>query len=261
MCSMLQALLFICGKGETAMKDFRGETNSEDRMIRAMQKAIGAQDNGWVGAQTMSDLAVAVSADCWPCTLRLYDMPVIIADDIIVCNPGMGCKNYANSISGSFSYQQKPCSILVNRGNVLCGSACHAWLDKPESVLYRLNDGTFGMKRAKYVGELPEGIRWAVGAMGLLDNYDPAAEGFSGAYADVLRKTNHTVLGTKRGMVHLVYCRNMTGQQVNDFCRNKLKLELAVMLDGGHVAAINGEENFAKINTSQAQYSLIQAIS
>lgn len=242
------------------MKDFRGETTSEDRMIRATQKAIGAQDNGWVGAQTMSDLAVAVNADCWPCTLRLYDMPVIIADDIIVSNPKAGCRNFTNSMSGSFSYQQKPCSILVNRGNVLCGSACHAWLDKPESVLYRLNDGTFGIQRAKYVGELPEGIRWAVGAMGLLDNYDPAAEGFSGAYADVLRRTNHTVLGVKRGMVHMVYCRNMTGQQVNEFCRDKLKMEMAVMLDGGHVAAINGEESFARINTSQVQYSLIQAI-
>lgn len=82
------------------MKDFRGETTSEDRMIRAMQKAIGAQENGWVGAQTMSDLAVAVNADCWPCTLRLYDMPVIIADDVIVSNPKAGCRSFTNSMSG-----------------------------------------------------------------------------------------------------------------------------------------------------------------
>ena len=242
------------------MKDFRGETTSEDRMIRATQKAIGAQDNGWVGAQTMSDLAVAVNADCWPCTLRLYDMPVIIADDIIVSNPKAGCRNFTNSMSGSFSYQQKPCSILVNRGNVLCGSACHAWLDKPESVLYRLEDGRFGIQRAKSASELPENIRWAVGAMGLLNNYDPAAEGFTGAYSDVVRKTNHTVLGAKAGMVHLIYCRNMTGGEVNAFCRDKLKLELAVMLDGGHVAAIYGAESFARINTGQVQYSLIQGI-
>ena len=243
------------------MKDFCGETTSEECMIKSVQKAIGALANGWVGAQTMSDLAVAVGADeCWPCTMRIYDMPVIIAKDILVCNPKSGCKNFTNSMSGSFSYQQKPCSILINRGDVLCGSACHAWLGKPESVLYRLDDGTFGIQRAKYSTELPEGIRWAVGAMGLLDMYDPAAEGFSGTYSDVLRKTNHTVLGVKRGMVHMVYCRSMAGQQVNDFCRDKLKLEMAVMLDGGHVAAINGAESFARINTSQAQYSMIQAI-
>lgn len=243
------------------MKDFKGETNSEDKLIRATQRAIGALDNGWVGAQTMSDLAVAVGAEgCWPCTVRLYDMPVIIAKDIIVCNPKSGCKNFANSLSGSFSYQQKPCSILVNRGDVLCASACHAFLGYPESVLYRLEGGKFGIQRAKSAGELPENIRWAVGAMGLLDYYDPAAEGFTGAYGDVVRKTNHTVLGAKAGMVHLVYCRNMTGAEVNAFCRDKLKLELAVMLDGGHVAAINGGESFARINTSQAQYNMIQAV-
>ena len=39
-----------------------------------------------------------------------------------------------------------------------------------------------------------------------------------------------------------------------------MREELAVMLDGGHVAAINGAESFAKINTSQAQYYLIQAV-
>ena len=33
---------------------------------------------------------------------------------------------------------------------------------------------------------------------------------------------------------------------------------LAIMLDGGHVAAINGAESFAKINTGQIQYHMIQ---
>ena len=243
------------------MKDFKGETNSEVKLIKALQKAVGAQDNGWVGAQTMSDLAVAVGAEgCWPCTVRLYDMPVIIAEDILVCNPRAGCRSYANSLSGSFSYQGKPCSILVNRGEVLCGSACHAFLGYPESVLYRKKDGSFGLQRARNAGELSEDLRWAVGAMGLLDHYDPAVEGFTGAYADVLRRTNHTVLGTKAGMVHLIYCRHMTGAEVNAFCRDKLRLELAVMLDGGHVAAIYGAESFARINTGQVQYSLIQGI-
>ena len=110
--ALFQVLLLFFREGGKHMKDFRGETASEDRMIRAMQKAIGAQDNGWVGAQTMSDLAVAVNADCWPCTLRLYDMPVIIADDIIVSNPKAGCRSFTNSMSGSFSYQQKPLSLI-----------------------------------------------------------------------------------------------------------------------------------------------------
>ena len=33
---------------------------------------------------------------------------------------------------------------------------------------------------------------------------------------------------------------------------------LAVLLDGGHVAAINGSEEYAKINLKQKQYYAIQ---
>ena len=242
------------------MNDFKGTTTSEDMMFKAIQKAIGAQENGWIGTQTMSDIAVKVGAKCWPVTLRMYSMPVIIAEDIVVSNPKSGCKNYKNSLSGSFSYQRKPCSILINKSTVLCSSACHAFLDKPESVLYRENNGRFGIKRCKSSSELPSSLRWAVGGMGLLDMYNPTAEGFSGPYADVLRTTNHTVLGVKNDMCYLLYCKNMSASQINTHCKDKMKFEMAILLDGGHVAAINGEESFAKINTSQAQYSLIQAV-
>lgn len=243
------------------MKDFKGETSNENNLIRATQRAIGALDNGWVGTQTMSDLAVAVGATgCWPCTLRMYDMPVIIGEDLIAASPKAGCAAYANSISGGFSYNGAPCSILVNRGKVLGATACHAWLGQSESVLFREESGSFSVARVKSASELPPDIRWAVGGMGLLDMFSPDEEGFSGRYADVLRVTNHTVVGTKKGMVYLVYCRVMSGSQVNTFIRDKLKLEHAIMLDGGHVAAINGSEQFAKINTWQTQFSLLQAV-
>ena len=241
------------------MKDFKGETTNEDKMIRATQRAIGALDNGWVGAQTMSDIAIKVGADCWPITLQIYSNPMIICKDIDVIGTTTRCSAHKNSISGSFSYQSKPCSILVNDGKTIAGAACHAWLNKPECVLYRLNNGKFGVKRCLSASDLPSGVKWAVGAMGLLDMYDPGAEGFSGAYADVLRQTNHTVLGVKNEMIYLVYCKTMTGKQVDTFCKDKLKLDLAIMLDGGHVAAINGEESFARINTAQTQYYLIKA--
>jgi len=95
--------------------------------------------------------------------------------------------------------------------------------------------------------------------MGLLDFYDPNAEGFVGVYSDVLRDTNHAVLGIKNGHVYMVYCASMTAAQVNAFAK-KLGLEKAIMLDGGHIAGINGEESFAKINTVITQYYLIQGI-
>ena len=92
--------------------------------------------------------------------------------------------------------------------------------------------------------------------MGLLGNYNPATEGFTGRFSDVLRRTDHTALGYKGGMLYGVYCRSMTAQQVNALCRDKLKLEYAVMLDGGHVAAIHAACN--KINTNQRQYYAVR---
>lgn len=238
------------------MKDVVGSTAEEIRMIKAVQRAIGALDNGYIGNQTMSDIAAAVNADCFPLNVELYGQPTIISKDIEPCNPNS--KLPSNSISGSFSYQSKPCSILVSNGKTICGSACHSWLGQPESVLYRLTNGTVGIKRCLSATELPSGVRWAVGGVGLLSNYSPATEGFVGAYSDVLRKTNHTVIGYKRGMFFCVYCKNMTAAQVNSLCRDNMRFEKAIMLDGGHVAAINGANN--KINVTQKQYFSIKAV-
>lgn len=242
------------------MNSIKGVSKSEQKMIKAIQKAVGAKEDGMIGTQTMTDIAVAVGAKCWPLTMTIYNMPLIICEDIIICNPKAGTQNFTNSISGSFSYNKAPCSILVNNGEVVCGAACHAFNNKPESVIYRLKDGSFGIKRCMYANQLPADTKWAVGGLGLLNMFQPVAEGFSGAYSDVLRRTGHTVLGVKNNMIYLILCRNMNASEVNQYCRDKLKLEMAIMLDGGHVASINGEESSAKINTSQVQYYLIQAV-
>ena len=241
------------------MNNIIGTTDSETAMIKAIQRAVGAAEDGVIGGETMAAIAAKLGADCFPITLEIYDQPTIIAKDVVVCNPSTGLRAYNNSLSGSFSYQKKPCSILVNWGKAVCESACHAWLGQPETVLYRLYSGEFGIQRCMYASQLPDGVKWAVGGMGLLDFYDPDTEGFTGTYADVLRKTNHTAMGIKGGMVYLIYCSNMTGREVDEHCR-KLGLELAVMLDGGHVAAVNGAERFARINTSQVQYYMIQGV-
>lgn len=242
------------------MTNMTPSTASEKKLNKAIQAAIGAAQDGILGPASAVDLAAKVGADCWPLTIKLYDMPVIVCKDIVITNPSKGCKNFKNSLSGSFSYVKKPCSIAVNDGEVLCGSACHAWLGQPESVIYRLEDGRFGIKRCLSVTDLPSGVRWAVGGMGLGKMYAPKAEGFAGQYADVLRKTNHTALGVKNGLVFLVYCKGMTGAEVNAFCADKLKLEYAILLDGGHVASIWGEEKFSQINGAQPQYYLVQGV-
>ena len=202
----------------------------------------------------------------YPCTVLLEGMPAILAKNIVPFNPNGPLSGWKNTISGGFSASKQPCSILVQDGWVKQKYACHYWYGRPESVLYRLTTGEVGIARVKSTNQLPKCLRWAVGGMGLLGNYDPKAEGFckltnkegkTENFSDVLRDTNHTVLGYKDGLFHLIYCKSMTGAQVNAFA-DKLGLEMAVMLDGGHVAAIHGEEDFAKINLKQAQYYAIQ---
>ena len=235
------------------MRDVKGSTSEEVRMIKAIQRSVGALDNGWIGNQTLSDIAARLGADCFPLNVELYGQPAILAHDIDPLN--LSGRLPENSISGSFSWQGQPCSILVRGGRVVRSMSCHC--PTPESVLYKTRDGRVHMARVSSADALtPSGVVWAVGGMGLLGNYNPAAEGFTGAYSDVLRKTNHTVLGYKGGMLYGVYCRSMTAQQVNAFCRDKLKLTHAVMLDGGHVAAIHGACN--KINTQTRQFYAVR---
>ena len=233
------------------MKDVKGATSEEIRMIKAFQRSVGALDNGWIGNQTLSDIAAKLGADCWPLNVELYGQPAILARDIEPVN--LSGRLPENSISGSFSWQGQPCSILVRGGKVVRDWSCH--YPRPESVLYKTTDGAVRIARVSSAADLGD-VVWAVGGLGLLDRYGPAAEGFTGAYSDVLRKTNHTVLGYKGRLLYGVYCRSMTAQQVNAFCRDKLKLEYAVMLDGGHVAAIHGACN--KINTNQRQYYAVR---
>lgn len=242
------------------MKDISPSTANERKMFTAIQNAIKAYPNGIIGAQTMSDIAIKVGAKCFPVTLQLYGHPTIIGNDLLAFDPNGGLKNYNNTISGSFTWKagETPCSILINNGQTVCGYACHAYTtNKPESVIYRLKNGQFGIKRVKFVTELPKDVKWAVGGMGLLDMYNPVAEGFD---AGVTRKTNHTVLGVKNNMVYGVYYANMTGAQMNAHCKDKMQFDMAILMDGGHIAAINGAESFAKINMSQRQGYALQFI-
>lgn len=247
------------------MNNVKGSTANETRLIKGIQSAIGANPDGIIGPQTISDLACKLKANCFPVTLKVYNMPVIIARDIVpIAAPNKGLSAFPNSISGSFYIAQAvgsnvPVSICVSGGVVHRQYACHAREGYPESVLYRLKSGEIGIKRVNDVGQLPYGLSWAVGGMGLLEMYNPTSEGFVGKFSDVLRNTNHTMLGVKNGHVYMAYCKAMTGKQVNDFAQ-LLGLEKSIMLDGGHVAAINGAESFAKINTALKQAYVIQAV-
>lgn len=254
--------------GDKSMDIVKGSTSNEKRMVKAIQSAIGAIVDGEIGTQTVSDIACLVGADCFPLTLKIYNAPVIIAEELLPFEPkGASLSAYTNTINGSFYASNKPCSILVTDGRTVSRYACHATFNKPETVLYKLKTGLVGIQLAQSVDELPAGLKWAVGGFGLLDYYDPKGQGFAKItyngrtedFSDVIRKTNHTMIGFKNDHFYMVYCENMTAASVNAFAK-KLGLKYAIMLDGGHVAGINGSESFAKINTKLSQYYMIQGV-
>lgn len=165
------------------MKDIGWQTSEEKRRNIGLQHAIGALENGWIGNQTLTEMAIKLCPEIFPFAVEMYGMPVIVGKDILLFDPGGGLKNYNNSISGSYSYPsgKTPCSIMVNDGKTICGSASHAWLGFKESVIYEKYDGTIGICRAMYDTEIPDrkNVKWAVGGAGLLGNYNPKLEGFS----------------------------------------------------------------------------------
>lgn len=82
--------------------------------------------------------------------------------------------------------------------------------------------------------EIKTKIAWAISGVELYPNYDPKREGFVGAYADVLRKCNHTAIGFKGERVYLI-----TGKDLSmlDFRTKILNSNIAfdglIALDGG----------------------------
>lgn len=174
------------------------------------------------------------------------------------------CKNYANCISGTFQYQNQANAILVYGDKVIGNLSAHGWLGLPDTCLIYYKDGAFAVKRLVSISkeELPK-IKWAISGVGLLDMYAPVKEGYDRFkkngktydYSDVLRKTNHTAIGVKSGKVYGFYLSNMTGMEVNAYVK-KQDMDFAIMLDGGHIAAVNC--SLAQKNGKQKQHNIIQ---
>lgn len=176
------------------------------------------------------------------------------------------CKNYANSISGTFQYQNKANAILIYGGKVISNLSAHGWLGYPDTCLIYYKDGTLAVKRLVSIpaAELQQ-VEWAISGVGLLDMYAPAKEGYAKFkkngktynYSDVLRRTNHTAIGVKSGKVYGFYLSNMTGAEVNAYVKAQ-DMDFAIMLDGGHIAAVNCSQ--AQKNVSQKQHNIIQFV-
>lgn len=62
------------------MKDVVGSTSEEVRMIKAIQRSVGALENGWIGNQTLSDIAAKLGAGGIVCG---FTAVIAVADKIV----------------------------------------------------------------------------------------------------------------------------------------------------------------------------------
>lgn len=163
---------------------------------------------------------------------------------------------YGDCISGTFQYKNVTSSMFCAWGKWHRKSSTHDWLKQPETVIYQNKRGAVKAQRCLYASEIKDDVVHAIGGLGL-HNWDPNLEGFKGDYADVLRNTGHTALGHNGKEWLGVYVVG-TAKQVRDLMIDVLKCEIAILLDGGHISAINCKEK--QENLKQAQNNMIQII-
>ena len=176
------------------------------------------------------------------------------------------CKNYRNCLSGTFQYNNAANAILIYGNNVISNLSAHGWLGFPDTCLIYYKDGGFAVKRIMSIptDELKK-VQWAISGVGLLSMWAPEKEGYAKFtqggerydYSDVLRRTHHTAIGVKDGIVYGFYLPNMTGAEVNAYMKER-DMDFAVMMDGGHVAAVNSD--ITNHNASQKQHNIIQFV-
>lgn len=83
--------------------------------------------------------------------------------------------------------------------------------------------------------DIKEFIKWAISGISLYPLYIPRTEGFTGAYADVLRATKHTALGFKGDKVYLIASgKSLTLENFrNGLLNSRLAFDGLISLDGG----------------------------
>jgi len=222
--------------------------------IKAIQKGLGTYEDGFIGDQTIDVLYRQFANVQYPYSDKFFNAILIFGKpDKLELLQDSKLTNKEYCMSGTFSWNRKPISIYINDGVIINDTACHKEEGFSETIMYY--DGKIKLKRARTAQELPD-CKWAIGGCSLVD---AKLDGFtrinaSVDYSDVLRKTSHTILAyTTTEIVGIYYCGNYS--QIQDLVFNKLKLKGGILLDGGHIAAINGIE---KKNLTQWQQSYIK---
>ena len=248
-----------------------------DEKTKAFQLALGSYPDGIAGASTWDasyrflDFIGVLSID-FPYEVHQWGCDVMFDKvENVIPFSGEGHRydvnDFSYTISGSFTAPSciKPCSFLINNGDVIWGRACHAntWDgEKPETVLYCLTDGTTGMTLARTMSDMlePSKYKWAIGGGQIVKDgvasFNLKAEGFVGAFSDVVRTTAHCAVGLdKYGNAMAVYHSNCSLKEFQRRCVS-IGMQDGIFIDGGHVSAINAGE--LRHNIGQRQGYLIQ---
>ncbi len=177
-----------------------------------------------------------------------------------------------NCVNGTFFWHtDKPyikysTSILYADGKIYQAAANH--LPDPQSVFIVYKNNTVELKRIQYISELDlNNIRLVIGGVGIrntLDSfrYNPSYEGFKGAYADVLRKSNKTLIGYNKRLnkVYLLALRNVTMTDVINIVSDNSTGEaydICLMLDGGGSAFLNNETDMVVYGDGRIIHNII----
>ena len=174
-----------------------------------------------------------------------------------------------NGISGTFFYPMNPVhaqnanGIVVNRNQIIGGASSHAWRGFPHSTLCCYSDGTLGVERVQYSNQISKPVLWAIGGLGLLQSYDPHAEGYSGVYSDVLRRVTasqggHIWIGYKDGKVYMYWRTNCTRLQTRQDAI-ALGMQGCVGLDSGGTAQMR-HPNLVDAHTSRRMHNCVSLI-
>lgn len=159
-------------------------------------------------------------------------------------------------------------SILYAEGITYQYYANH--LPSPQSVFIIYKDNTVGMKRLHNLGEIDlSKVRIAIGGVGLLSDdpaftYNPALDGFSGAYSDVLRKTNKTVIAynKKEDRVYLLCRKDIVHKSSLTYDLLTLAkdcgYDIALSVDGGGSSFMRANGKTQLVGDGRVIHSILQ---
>lgn len=177
-----------------------------------------------------------------------------------------------NCVNGTYFWhinakEKYSTSILYANGKLYQATANH--LPYPQSVYIVYKDNTVEMKRIKNISELNlDKVKLAIGGVGIrnvLDSafrYSPTSEGFKGAYADVLRRSNKTLIGYNKRLnkQYLLVLKNVTMAEVLNIISDNSTGEaydICLMVDGGGSTMMRANHDNVLLGDGRVIHSIV----